>query len=172
MYIRSINKNTMKNLITLLIVLLSISGYSQSNLDMLVFNKINEYRESKGLVSLVWDNKTFNASKHHTKYLVKNKVVGHTEKNNTPTSKSRLKYYGVNFGYGGYSGENCAKVIIGITKEYSSDDYLSSEIVDGWKNSPPHNKTMLGKNYTYGGVSCIKDDNLIYSTLNVYGYTN
>ena len=114
LYIRSINKNTMKNLITLLIVLLSISGYSQSNLDMLVFNKINEYRESKGLVSLIWDNKTFNASKHHTKYLVKNKVVGHTEKNNT----------------------------------------------------------MLGKNYTYGGVSCIKDDNLIYSTLNVYGYTN
>lgn len=29
MYIRSINKNTMKNLITLLIVLLSINGYSQ-----------------------------------------------------------------------------------------------------------------------------------------------
>jgi len=29
LYIRSINKNTMKNLITLLIVLLSISGYSQ-----------------------------------------------------------------------------------------------------------------------------------------------
>jgi len=157
----------MKKLITLLLVLLSISGYSQSNLDILVFNKINQYRKSKGLVVMVWDNKPFKSSKHHTQYLVEHKVVGHTEKNNTPTSKSRLKYYGVNFNY---SGENCAKVIIGITKEYSSDEYLSSEIVDGWKNSPPHNKLMLDENYDYGAVSCIKSVNSVYSTLNVYGY--
>jgi uncharacterized protein YkwD len=158
----------MKSLITLLLVLVSIGGYSQNTLDKLVFKKINEYRKSKGLVMLVWDNKTFNASKHHTTYLVENKVVCHTEKNNTATSKSRLEHHGVDFDY---SGENCAKVIIGITKEYSSDEYLSSEIVDGWKNSPYHNKIMLGKNYTYGGVSCIKDTNSVYSTLNIYGYT-
>ena len=159
----------MKKLMTLLLVLVSISCLSQTNLDKLVFEKINDYRESKGLKSLMWDNKTFNASKHHTKYLVTNKVVGHNEKNNTPTPKSRLDYYGVKYDY---SGENCAKVIIGIIEKYSNDEYLSSEIVDGWKNSPYHNKIMLGENYKFGGVSCIKDGNLLYSTLNVYGYAN
>jgi uncharacterized protein YkwD len=156
----------MRQLITLLLVILTLNGYSQTELDKLVFEKINTYRLSKGLSPLKWDDKTFNASKHHTEYQVKNKIVGHNEKNNTPSPKSRLDYYGVDYFY---TGENCAKVIIGITEKYSNDEYLSSEIVDGWKNSPYHNKIMLGENYKFGGVSCIKDGNLLYSTLNVYG---
>ena len=156
----------MRKLITVVLVSLIFNGLSQSNIDKLVFSKINTYRISKGLKSLQWDIKTYRSSEHHTKYLVKHKIVGHREKNNTPTLQSRLGYYGVNFHY---SGETCLKVIIGITEEYSSNEYLSQEIFDTWKNSPDHNEIMLGEEYTHGGISCIKDGNSVYSTLNIYG---
>ena len=45
----------MKKLITILFLFLSIISYGQSNVDMQVFNKINEYRISNGVPPIVLD---------------------------------------------------------------------------------------------------------------------
>lgn len=155
----------MKKYFTLLLIIIPLFIKAQSDLDLLVFSKINEYRKQNGIHELVWGDNAFNASKHHTKYMIKNKEVGHNEISNTPTAASRLKYYGVDFNF---SGENCAMVIIGIIEKYANDEYLATEIIGVWKQSPGHNKNMLNKNYKFGSVSCLKDGNFTYSTLNVY----
>ncbi len=61
----------MKTLIIILFCLFNwVYSYGQTSLDSLLFSKINEYRESKGLNILIWDNTLFKASEHHSKYLL------------------------------------------------------------------------------------------------------
>ena len=155
----------MRQYFTLLLIIIPLFFNAQSDLDLLVFSKINEYRKQNGIHELVWGDNAFKASKHHTKYMMKKKQIGHREISTTPTATSRLKYYGVDFYF---AGENCAMVIIGIIEKYANDEYIATEIIEMWKQSPGHNKNMLNKNYKFGSVSCLKDVYSTYTTLNVY----
>ena len=157
----------MRQLITLLLVLVTLNGYSQTELDKLVFEKVNQYRISKGLSELVWCDKAYNASKQHSIYLNNEGELTHKEKNDTPTPLSRLKKHNITniVSY----GENCGLIMTGSDEEYSSNEILSTLIVDSWKKSPPHNKIMLTPNFTYTGVSCVKDDMIfVYATIDFY----
>jgi uncharacterized protein YkwD len=157
----------MKKLISLLLVLISLSCSSQTELDKLVFEKVNQYRKSKGISVLLWCDKAYNSSKQHSIYLKNEEELSHNEKSNTPTTLSRLKKHNVTniVSY----GENCAQIITGSDEEYSSNEILSTIIVDSWKKSPIHNKIMLSNNFTYTGVSCIKYDMIfVYATIDFY----
>jgi uncharacterized protein YkwD len=157
----------MKNLVIILVLLVSGLGYTQTELDKLVFDKVNQYRVSKGINKLVWCDKAFNASKQHSTYLKNNEEISHDENSDTPTVLSRLKKQNITniVSY----GENCAQIINATDGEYSSNDILSTLIVDLWKKSPPHNKIMLSGNFTYAGVSCIKHDMIfVYATIDFY----
>ncbi|MGY8988648.1 MAG: hypothetical protein ACKVJA_00120 [Flavobacteriales bacterium] len=39
----------MKKILTILLTILTISSYGQTKLDLLIFDKVNEYRVEKGL---------------------------------------------------------------------------------------------------------------------------
>ena len=157
----------MRNLLSLLVLFVCSICVSQTELDKLVFEKVNQYRVSKGVKKLVWCDKAFNASKQHSIYLKNNEEISHNENNDTPTVISRLKKHNINYiiSY----GENCAQIIPETDEEYFSNDILSTLIVNSWKKSPPHNKIMLNPNFTYTGISCIKHDMIfVYATIDFY----
>jgi len=157
----------MRNLLSLLVLFVCSICVSQTELDKLVFEKVNQYRVSKGVKKLVWCDKAFNASKQHSIYLKNNEEISHNENSDTPTVISRLKKHNINYiiSY----GENCAQIIPETDEEYFSNDILSTLIVNSWKKSPPHNKIMLNPNFTDAGISCVKHDMIfVYATIDFY----
>lgn len=155
--------------------LMMVSSFGQTKLDTLLFNKINEYRNSKHLKELIWDTSAYKATRHHTEYLMKNEFNSPKRyvdvAKSTPLSKTtfylkpsliyphreectvfftptdRYKYYG--------GKEYVSEVIIGThTNNYDS---IVSKILNGWKNSPEHNKLILDKNAKRGCGSILID---------------
>ena len=98
----------MKKLITILLSLLTLGSYSQTELDMLTFNSLNEYRIEHGVEPLVFDSTVWKAAQHQSTYLSQNGYPsdyvcssGHNELELVEFT-DRLRYYGVKWsGTGG-----------------------------------------------------------------------
>ena len=143
----------MKNIITFLLSLLTIISYGQTQLDMLAFKAVNEYRVEHGVNPLVFDSLVWEAAEHHTVYLQDNGYP-----NNYPLSSGhfemelefpsdRLKYFGVS---SSYSGE-C------ITRWGGRDTDIENidEMIRLWDSSPAHKKGMLSKKATKLAISLV-----------------
>ena len=145
-----INKNTMKNLITLLIVLLSISGYSQlptdtighdgvnvKLLDSLVEVYVNEERINYGVKPLEISEGVRNHSYTHSQWMVDNDKFEHSK--------------------GSLTVECCLATLIygGLTYEV-----VAIRMVEQWFSSLPHKRALLNGSYEYGGcgTAFIKDN--------------
>ena len=124
-----------------MVITLNVS--SQSQLELSVFQKINDYRVENGVNRLKWDDATYKSTQIHTEYMIKDGKLSHTENSETPNWWDRL-----NKGYV-LGGENCGYVPI----YDSSLEELSHEMVESWISSAPHNKALLNKKATVGGVS-------------------
>jgi len=67
------------------IFIISFNLNAQTSLDSLMFNKINNYRESKGLFNIIWSDSVYKMSNHHSKYLMiinqdsTKSIITHTE---------------------------------------------------------------------------------------------
>ena len=160
--------------ITLLAILFSSAFglYSQTSLDFLLFEKINEYRNAHGLKSWEWDQNVWKASYGHNKYLIDLGRCTHYQEGNdsTYTGGDRLLQQGVSWYL---TRENCA-----VTDRYNneSDEEQSEKILLQWINSPGHHEALLCSTSRYGAVSTTHTDNYkwsigawwTYSTLNVY----
>ncbi len=141
----------MKLISTILFLLLSNLVSSQTNLDSLVLKEINSYRVSKDLKILSPTTSNFKASNHHSKYLVRNNKIGHTE--DTLTNPiDRLIFFG---GKTSHIGENVTLVNINAKDDNIDLVKISKMIVDSWIKSPEHNKILLTKDFKFAGVSCI-----------------
>jgi len=162
-----------RKLITILLSIVMLNVYSQTSLESKVFQKINDYRVENGLHKLKWDDATYKSTVVHTEYMVKNNELVHTEDSETPNWWDRL-----NKGYV-LGNENIASVYVDSTKV---EEEVSHRVVELWKSSAPHNKALLRKNVTVGGVSSdVGMDlenwngttyNLRYFTLVVWGEAN
>lgn len=163
----------MKNILTLVTVLLfNCNLFSQTNLDFLLFEKINEYRNSNGLESWIWDQNVWKASYGHNQYLMDLGRSTHYEEgsDSTYTGGDRLLLQGVSWWV---TIENCA-----VTDRYNNetDEEQSEKILLQWINSPPHHETLLSSRTKYGAVSTTHTAKYkwsigawwTYSTLNVY----
>ena len=127
----------MKNLFLLLFSLTYFLGISQTKLESLVFDEINQYRVENGLSKVTWDNCPYKAAKNQTNYIDKTGDYAHTQKNSTFENPSkRLMYYGCGDGY----AENI--LIHGYLSNLSEKD-LAKQIVELWKKSDLHNKNLL-----------------------------
>lgn len=141
----------MKLISTILFLLLSNLVLSQTKLDSLVLVEINSYRVSNGLKSLNPSDLNFKASNYHSKYLVKNNKIGHSE--DTLTNPiDRLLFFG---GKTNHIGENVTSVNINVKEDNVDLVRVSKVIVDSWIKSPEHNKILLSKDFKFAGVSCI-----------------
>ncbi len=163
----------MKKIVFLAFLFPSFTGlYSQTSLDFLLFEKINAYRNSYGLESWLWDQKVWEASYGHNRYLMDIGQCTHYQEGNdsTYTGGDRLMRQGVIWGL---TRENCA-----VTDRYNNetDEEQSEKILLQWINSPAHNKTLLCSTSRYGAVSTTHTAKFewsvgawwTYSTLNVY----
>jgi len=136
--------------ITLLLfsLFLTLSLFSQTYIDYLLFNKCNEYRIQNGLNEWEWSDRAFKPAQHHSNYQVKIGKMGHDEITVTPTPSSRLTYYDINWEY---SGENCAVIL----KSGRTLEYIASTILEMWKESPTHNKLLLNPtDGEFAAISC------------------
>ena len=116
----------MKLISTILFLLLSNLVSSQTNLDSLVLKEINSYRVSKDLKILSPTTSNFKASNHHSKYLVRNNKIGHTE--DTLTNPiDRLIFFG---GKTGHIGENVTLVNINA----KDDNIFSRECCEHFRD--------------------------------------
>lgn len=146
-----------KILLTTLLLIISLTTFSQTYLDYLLFNKCNEYRRQNGLKEWKWSDKAFDPAEHHSKYQVKVGEMGHTEHTITPRPTSRLNYYNINWVY---SGENVA--VVEATSR--TNEEIAERILYLWKNSPAHNQLLLNPDDAeVGAISCLKGRNYKWS---------
>tara|TARA_B100000900_G_scaffold307216_1_gene265869 strand:+ start:2482 stop:2976 length:495 start_codon:yes stop_codon:yes gene_type:complete len=160
--------------ITLLAIFLSssIGLFSQTSLDFLLFEKINEYRNAHGLKSWEWDQNVWEASNSHNKYLMDLGRLTHYQEgsDSTYTGGDRLIQQGVTWYL---TRENCA---MRYRYDNETDEEQSEKILLQWINSPGHNETLLCSKSKYGAVSTTHGTKLksytdarrTYATLNVY----
>lgn len=141
----------MKITTTIFLILFNLVAFSQTKLDSLVLVKINEYRISKGIPSVVLSDVNCSAAIHHTNYMVAESLLTHTE-DTLETVRDRVVFYG---GNQSKYGENITFVSKNLKSTDNVDDKLSTLIVDSWKKSPQHNKILLSKTFKYAGVGTI-----------------
>tara|TARA_R110000824_G_scaffold59358_4_gene159462 strand:- start:85 stop:600 length:516 start_codon:yes stop_codon:yes gene_type:complete len=169
----------MKNLITFLLIILTITSYGQTKLDKEIFNVVNEYRTSQGLNAWVWNQSLFKVAEKHNYYQTQISDICHGEPKNVK-NHVEINSLGGRLSDGGLDdwvrcGENLAVV--------KSDNLTNLEIAKKtlrmWIASSSHKDLLLSSNtkYVYGGISSkiitewVGSDgihNWTYSTLNVY----
>ena len=138
----------MKNLITLLIVLFSLSGVSQSPtdtlghdginislLDSLVEVYINEGRVNYGVKPLKVNKVVREHAYKHTNWMVDNNKFEHSK--------------------GSLIVECC---LIGGIWGAETYEFAAKGLVNNWFSSPPHKKALLSGFYKYGGCGTVVED--------------
>ena len=139
-----------RKLITILLTLLTLNVYSQTDLELAVFQKINEYRLENGLHNLKWDDATYKSTQIHTDYMIMDGKLSHTEDSKTPKFTNRLMLFQDNSYIVG--NENVSAVSINGIEE--SIDKIADKILYSWKISKGHNSSMLNKGSILGAISC------------------
>ena len=144
----------MKKLITILFLFTSVTLFAQTKLDSLVLVKVNDYRTSKGLDKVEFDNICYKSAENQASYLFKNdRIVGHDQNNIGFENPGKRYIY-----FGGNEHASTAEVcnVVNTNLKVDNDDYLNNLaklIVDAWKNSFEHNKILIDNKYKFAGVS-------------------
>ena len=145
----------MKKILTVLLLILTISSYSQTELDMLTFNALNDYRIEHGVEPLVFDSNVWEAAQHHSTYLSENGypnnyvcTSGHHELELVEFT-DRLRYYGVK-----WSGT--AVECVTSWGGDNNDVENAIRVINQWDSSPSHKEGMLEKDVTRMAISIVE----------------
>ena len=139
-----------KTILNILFLFLTLNVFSQTDLELKVFQKINDYRVENGVNRLKWDDATYKSTIVHTKYMVNNSELCHTEDSETPRFTSRLMLFQDKSYIIG--NENVSRVSINGIED--SIDKIADKILYSWKSSSGHNSVMLSGGLIIGAVSC------------------
>jgi len=160
-----------KTILLLLTISFNIISYAQTDLDVLLYYKICEYRTENDLPCWEWDEKAWKVAKSHSEYQSQTGYMGHDGGSKIRRyAGQRFTYY--NFEWS-YVGENCA---VADSKGMEMME-IADRIMVLWKASPSHNKLLLSTNARFAGVSCVKGTDYkwssnyyywTYATLNIY----
>ncbi len=144
-------------------------------LSKIIHLKINEYRMTKGLKALRWNEELRNPARYHNQWMLINNTFSHIQEQGTDANFSypnqpldrvfqftRCKFM--------MDAENLART---VTRNYSENDPKNETyegyatfIVNGWINSQGHRKNLENINAEYNGVHVlIKQES---STITVY----
>jgi uncharacterized protein YkwD len=143
----------MKKILFILFVLISTIGYSQTKLDSLLLNKINNYRNDNGLQSLIWNNSLYKVADNQSEYMFLTNQLTHDQEYYSdssvlkdfepqPNFSERFIRYIDNENIR-YVGENLVIHKVESDIETINLDSIVNELLITWKNSPPHNKLLL-----------------------------
>jgi hypothetical protein len=131
---------------------------------------INDYRISKGIKPIEWNEVLWIASRNHCIWMKKAKNLSHEQKPNTALFTGHSPGERYNYAAGGestfsWSGENALYnySAIGSTIEEIAKEIARSSFSQ-WKNSPGHNKNMLGQSHGMHGAAFIIGENKVWGT--------
>jgi hypothetical protein len=169
----------MKNILIIIIALISTVTYSQTSLDSLILSEINTYRIKGGLKNVYFDSTVHKAASFHSKYMsatgdfqhIQTKTITETD---TFNMKNPISRYVAAEGDLDLDKENYRECLFlwngSIVFNSEESDQISKEVVEEfvaknsskisersilfWSTSPPH-KDILEKNSNslIGGVS-------------------
>lgn len=136
-------------------LLLTFFANTQSKVDSLILEKVNDLRDSLGLNQLVFDQSLIDAASDHAYYLSKKRKLTHFQTvYNKETPEDRVVYYN---GTRTYIGENVAS--LNINPKKLSDELIANEFFNSWLYSPPHYQNMINSTYTHIGISLLNRTN-------------
>lgn len=135
---------------------------TEAKCDSIFLGLINQYRKDNGLKALKYVAVLDSACKLHTKWMIKNDLIGHTE--NKPsldgklylTPADRIKKYDPAWNNAHPdTRENCTYVgstgNSPLVKYKRINEETVKSIFDNWKTSPEHNAVMLMPNALFLG---------------------
>lgn len=146
----------MKKLILILLLISSYTlSFSQTILDSLIFNKVNEYRNQNNLKKLEWDTTMYNVAKNQSEYMAASGHLYHDQIESDSiyfkiTSDFSKKFINKGLTCNCSASEN-AGVVYNIDK--LNNDSIVSILMSYWKKSPVHNRVLLYEHLKYGGIS-------------------
>lgn len=156
----------MKNIITFLFTLLTLVSFSQERvheLEKLIFDKVNQFRVSEGLLAVKWNDKVYDAAYHHAYYLSDRDItLSHYEVEDKENfvemerAQDRIKHYYNKNAW----GIECV-TSTGFVKYGGDLEKIAQRVVNSWIKSPSHRKGMLfespsGTTLKFGAVSVLK----------------
>lgn len=152
----------MKKVIGIILFIISFSLNAQTKLDSMLFDKVNDYRESQGISRLMWDNDVYKAANHHSTYLkLINKdslktVMTHAESKNVEGFEE-LMYFTDRISK--YVKRDCILSSENITGTLKGPRFPEEKLVDiifeNWKKSKKHCKIMLSTEVKSGACSIV-----------------
>jgi len=154
----------MKKLTTILFLLLSIISYGQTNVDMQVFDKINEYRISNGVLPIVLDSTIWKGVNYHSNYLIDNDYPynypldnPHDELILTNPSDRLFQY--------GFIMNGVIRECITVFTYVSDMELTTTWVVKNFDKSAPHKEAVLDPRVIRGAISLTFYGDLCYATL-------
>lgn len=131
-----------KSILTLILFFYLLPTFSQTKVDTLIFNHINEYRISNGIHPLIWDTATYELGVKEVSFM-DNMANDTTYKDSLYVSQIDTNWVGENF--------TTITHIFGI--ETISTQYLSYMIFKKIINFSEYNKLILDPTFNYGSIS-------------------
>lgn len=144
----------------------SLSSFSIDSLNFYFEKNLNEYRNSVGVSSVVYDKSILKVSTEQSSYCLKNGNLSHRQVSDSKKYvEDRCKFYGVECleAYENLMMGNIVNLLIlGYSDGMNFYDCLSNLILTGWKNSTVgHNSTLLeyyGQKFSLGISTDSKND--------------
>lgn len=120
---------------------------TEAGLENTTFNLVNDFRKSRDLPSLVFNEETYNLALDHSRYMAGKGLMSHAN------FSERAQYLG-------------AKVNATLVAENLSRNYpTAEETLKGWLESPNHRSTLLDEAYTHTAVAVVSTpDGEVYYT--------
>jgi uncharacterized protein YkwD len=129
--------------------------FPQTELDINIFNLVNEYRKENKLREIIWDTILTKVSKNQAEYMSASGNLSHDQLNEdsakfkiTKDFATKFIKQGINFNCSVF--ENCGVV---FNSDKLSVDSIAKSVVAGWKKSLPHNEILLSPILTNVGIS-------------------
>ena len=161
----------MKRILLILILFFYFTpSFSQTKVEDILFNKINDYRKEKNIPIVEWGDVVYKVAIDQTDYMSKTDNCTHDQQPETDhfsnfdmeLFRKKFRRKGIDTDYHTV-GENC---FIGYGIDTASFKQISERVFNGWLNSPPHHGMLLDGDYKYCAVSIyLKNDN-VYSSYN------
>jgi len=140
------------------LLLVSLLSSSQTTMDTMIFNKINEYRIENCLAPIKMSSKAYMVAENQSHYNTLIKWIYHDQNikldsfTTEPVFTKRFNRFGIETNSCTFLvGENLAVIVD------SSDICTLSKIADrtleGWKNSKAHNDLLLTPGLEYGNIA-------------------
>lgn len=141
----------MKKLLFILMLLPTIL-FSQTKLDSLIIDNINQYRISLGISTVEFDTIAFKAASVQSDTMSQKGYVGHHNYGKFKTLLERYKFFGGDIR--NYKvGEVCNFVPVNVENDSTYLNRIAVEVVNSCKRSEAHNLVLIDPDYNFVGVS-------------------